>query len=335
MAVKRSFVSFLFLFALLAQSTLGYNVDMTHVSVSGLSSGAFAAVQFHFAYSSSLIGIGVFAGGPYYCAQGSLTNAETTCLFVPEEIDVSSLVSAAQGFANQNEIDSLDSLNGQPIYLYSGQFDTVVNRGVVEKLEQMYQQVAPSSNITTEFSILSEHCLPTLDFGNNCLLLESPYINKCNYDGAGAALKAIYHGALKPSTSANNNNIITLNQQSFIPKGRSTVGVAQNAFAYIPTNCQSGSLCGLHVAFHGCNQGYATIGNDYYANGGFNSWAEANDIIVLYPQADTAEGSNPEGCFDWWGFTGNDYAFKSGVQLATTWNMIEYLAQTNVTSGQV
>jgi hypothetical protein len=331
MAAHRSLVSSFFVFALLLQSTFGLNVDMTHVSVSGLSSGGFAAVQFHFAYSSSLIGVGVFAGGPYYCAQGALTNAETECLFVPEEISVSGLLSDAQGFASKGEIDDLSNLNGQPVYLYSGEIDTVVQRGVVEKLQQMYQQIAPSSNITTEFSILSEHCLPTLSFGNLCVMLESPYINKCNYDGAGAALQSIYKSTLKPATTANSNNIQTLNQQDFIPQGRSTLGVSPNAYVYVPTNCQSGSSCGLHVAFHGCNQNYVTINDDYYANGGFNGWAEANDIIVLYPQAAEDQSANPEGCFDWWGFTGSDYAFKSGVQLATTWNMINYLAQSNVT----
>jgi hypothetical protein len=125
-----------------------------------------------------LIGVGVFAGGPYYCAQGSLTNAESTCLFLGAEIDTSSLISAAQGFASSGYIDNLANLNGQPVYLYSGELDTVVQRSVVTKLQDMYQQVAPNSAINTEYSILSEHCLPTLDFGNICLLLESPYVSK-------------------------------------------------------------------------------------------------------------------------------------------------------------
>ena len=36
-------------------------------SVSGLSFGAFMAVQLQVDYSDSIIGAGVVAGGPYYC----------------------------------------------------------------------------------------------------------------------------------------------------------------------------------------------------------------------------------------------------------------------------
>lgn len=47
-----------------------YNVDPDSVSVSGMSSGAFLAVQLGVAYSDIFVtGFGVFAGGPYDCAR--------------------------------------------------------------------------------------------------------------------------------------------------------------------------------------------------------------------------------------------------------------------------
>ncbi|MDR3323541.1 MAG: PHB depolymerase family esterase, partial [Zoogloeaceae bacterium] len=61
--------------------------DAKNVTVSGLSSGAFMAVQFHVAHSSVVRGVGVLAGGPYYCAQGSAGWAIPSCmspnLFMP------------------------------------------------------------------------------------------------------------------------------------------------------------------------------------------------------------------------------------------------------------
>lgn len=46
------------------------------VSVSGLSAGGFMAVQLHVAYSATFKrGAGVVAGGPFYCAEGSVVNA--------------------------------------------------------------------------------------------------------------------------------------------------------------------------------------------------------------------------------------------------------------------
>ena len=68
------------LFALASASTAGwaqgqalksYNAAIGDSSISGISSGAFMAVQFGFAWSSIIKGVGVVAGGPFYCAQAS------------------------------------------------------------------------------------------------------------------------------------------------------------------------------------------------------------------------------------------------------------------------
>jgi poly(3-hydroxybutyrate) depolymerase len=47
----------------------GYNADISESSVSGISSGAFMAVQFGTAWSSVIKGVGVVAGGPFWCAK--------------------------------------------------------------------------------------------------------------------------------------------------------------------------------------------------------------------------------------------------------------------------
>src|SRR5262247_1757385 len=49
------------------------------VTVSGISAGGFMAVQFHVAHSSTVKGAAVLAGGPFYCAQGSLWTALNNC----------------------------------------------------------------------------------------------------------------------------------------------------------------------------------------------------------------------------------------------------------------
>ena len=53
---------------------------LARATVSGVSSGAYMAVQFHVAHSARVLGVGVIAGGPYYCAQGSLRIAYYNCL---------------------------------------------------------------------------------------------------------------------------------------------------------------------------------------------------------------------------------------------------------------
>ena len=57
-----------------------YNIDITSTTVSGLSSGAFMAQQFHFAESDIVSGAAIIAGGPYYCARGRLVFATDKCM---------------------------------------------------------------------------------------------------------------------------------------------------------------------------------------------------------------------------------------------------------------
>ena len=62
-----------------ATSLAAYNVGPSTVTVAGISSGGYMAVQLQVAYSQSIFGTAVFAGGPYYCAQGSVVSALGYC----------------------------------------------------------------------------------------------------------------------------------------------------------------------------------------------------------------------------------------------------------------
>src|SRR5215204_1303011 len=61
-----------------APPAAGYTISGTYVT--GISSGAYLATQLHVAYSSTVRGSAMFAGGPYYCARGSLTQAQLACM---------------------------------------------------------------------------------------------------------------------------------------------------------------------------------------------------------------------------------------------------------------
>ena len=68
------------------------------------------------------------------------------------------------------------------------------------------------------------------------------------------------------------------------------------------------------------------MGDDFYADTGYNRWADSNVLLVLYPQVDkTAVPPNPKGCWDWVGYTGADYAVKSGVQMRAIKAMVDML----------
>ncbi|MGU7782627.1 extracellular catalytic domain type 2 short-chain-length polyhydroxyalkanoate depolymerase [Burkholderia sp. PU8-34] len=303
--------------------------DPAHTSVSGLSSGAFMAVQYQVAYSNSVIGAGVVAGGPYYCAAGNLFNAGI-CMgqvpFVPPNPAL--MVSAAQGFAALGQIDPLDGLQRDRIYVFSGTKDTVVYQQAVDATVSFFKEAGvPDGNLTYVNTLPAGHALITPSFGNDCPANAAPYISHCavahkNYDQPGALLKFIY-GPLNPPAAQPGGKIITFNQREFA--GAAT-GMADDAYAYVPQSCTQGTACRVHVAFHGCKQSANVVGNDFYQKTSYNSWADANNIVVLYPQVNASTiPYNPQGCWDWFGYTGQNYALKSGPQMLAVNAMVNRL----------
>lgn len=103
------------------------------------------------------------------------------------------------------------------------------------------------------------------------------------------------------------------------------ISVDQTGFVYIPSGCADHtSECKLHVAIHGCNMGRYFVNSTFAENSGLNEWGESNNIIVLYPNVlpDDLVG-NPDGCWDWWGYLGPDYALQSGPQMAFIKSIID------------
>jgi hypothetical protein len=71
-----------------------------------------------------------------------------------------------------------------------------------------------------------------------------------------------------------------------------------------------------------------------------NEWADANNILVLYPQAHATTpdelppnlaltaliSANPQGCWNWWGYADDrQYLTRKGVQITAIWSMIQRL----------
>jgi hypothetical protein len=241
---------------------------------------------------------------------------------MPYILSVEELKLDAENFAKSGDIDALSGLAGDDVYLFSGSKDTVVHTGVVMKTGEFYQ--AFKANVTGIFTYAAEHCQPTVNYGNDCAKLGSPYISKCAYDGAGAALSAILGRALNPKGAANLENLSKIDQTKFFPSGGAK-GLNDYAYLYVPSSCKSGATCSIHIDFHGCNQEPSKLGSIWPVHGGYLEWAETNNLIVLFPQARTVLGSNPEGCFDWWGYSSKNYAFKSGPQMVTFMNMAKSL----------
>ena len=70
------------------------------------------------------------------------------------------------------------------------------------------------------------------------------------------------------------------------------------------------------------------MGDAFIKESGYAEIADQNRLVILFPQAKAITGINPQGCWDWWGYTGLDYLGKDAPQIAAIWAMVEQLAAT-------
>ena len=314
-----------------ADSLPAFLADPDQTSVSGLSSGAFMAVQYQVAFSSTVKGAGVVAGGPYYCAGTLGYGAVDICVgmvpFLPP--NPSLMLIAADAFANAGQIDPLADLKNDRIYVFSGTKDRVVYPQAVDATVEFFKLAGvPSTNISYVNQLPAGHAFITRAFGNDCAANEPPYINRCTvkgqgYDQAGALLTHIY-GKLNSPVKSVRGRIVTFNQREF---AAASSGMAEDGYVYVPISCRRDSSgCKVHIALHGCKQSAQVVGKDFYSRTGYNNWADSNKLLVLYPQVNaTSLPYNPRGCWDWVGYTGPNFATQAGVQLSAIKAMVDRL----------
>uniref|UniRef100_A0A7S3MV40 Uncharacterized protein n=1 Tax=Strombidium inclinatum TaxID=197538 RepID=A0A7S3MV40_9SPIT len=212
----------------------------------------------------------------------------------------------------------------------------------MDKLQGYYKHYG--ADILYVNDIEAEHSFPT-DLAQNknaCDYLGAPYINNCDYDGVGQMFNHIIPGQdTKPLKKRNldwksTGTLSKFEQAEFVEDLYvfSTSGFDDLGYVFVPNTCQGGDSpqCKVHVALHGCEQGRGTLDTEYVENTGYMEWAGVNDIIVLFPQAKKT-AANPKGCWDWWGYTGADYASKVGVQPKAISRMVDRLSTASASSA--
>ena len=104
-------------------------------------------------------------------------------------------------------------------------------------------------------------------------------------------------------------------------------GLAREGVAYIPADCEAKPGCRVHIVFHGCLQSRTTdgIGDLFIERTGYMRYADANRIVLLYPQ--TNANTAPNACWDWWGYASSDHLSQTAPQLAAVRAMLDRLAE--------
>ena len=346
------------------------NIDLSQTSVSGISSGAFMAVQFGVVHSAQVRGVAATAGGPYFCAGkdawagASVSRVIARCMqgdpaYPAKPIgdaDMRNMVTSTRSWAGWQLIDPLESLAQQKVWLFHGYNDGIVKTPVSDALYKWYREFVPAAQVFYKNELPAAHaqisaaCGSTGDACQPCTTTGGKFINSCRdearpesaYDAAGAALQLFYGPLQRTAGNALAGSIREFDQRPYAQQGGKPVtplkiSLADSGYLYVPKACADGESCRLHVAFHGCQQQAERVGRDFVEQAGFNEWADANRIVVLYPQtvaavAPPATPYNPQGCWDWWGY--NDYgwnmtgyyATRDGAQIASVWNMVTRLA---------
>ncbi|HIV70556.1 MAG TPA: hypothetical protein H9903_06485 [Candidatus Aquabacterium excrementipullorum] len=340
------------------------------VTVSGLSSGAYMAGQFGVAYSASLSGAAVLAGGPYGCSRGSVSTAMLACSCPAQKPFLLSLLQAFPGMGctafspevynvfseravqnNRGAIDDTAQLQRHRIYLLSGGQDHVVDRKLVSAAELLYRHLGvPAAQIHHEDIPGAGHAFPSLQATAACGVTQPPFLNQCQVDTAGDLLKWLYPdlASVTPATD-DGAAFYQFSQRPYA--GAGFTGLDTTGWVYVPAACKvAGAGCRLHVAFHGCEQGQsfrlegqgAPYGLHFVKGAGYNRWAEAGRLVVLYPQVKPSTRGNllepyqfnPKGCWDFWGYTEKyaaahgtspDFAKRSAPQMRAVKAMIDEL----------
>ncbi|MDQ8024287.1 MAG: PHB depolymerase family esterase [Moraxellaceae bacterium] len=337
-------------------------LDTAQITVSGLSSGGAMAMQLAVAYSGRVEGVGLFAAPPYACADGSVWWALNQCMLtglgpffgfmygsISEwgglPLSAERMADKARRWAGEGKLDPVAKLATQKVWSYRGLADSTVGDNAYAAIRGFYKgfgntvQEVPDANRRNV-----PHAIPTASDGLDVCTVDAPgdekvFLASCRFDGAGAMLKSLLRrgqdtAALKPGTPVA-GSFVAFEQKRYLPAAPGGVlSMADTARAYVPARCRdgSGTACKLHVALHGCRQGADANYKLFTERAGYNEWAETLGLVILYPRAIATGGAtsaNPRGCWDWWGYSGNQplnsYAWKQAPQMRAVMCMADAL----------
>jgi hypothetical protein len=263
-------------------------------------------------------GAGIIAGGPFGCAEGSLATAMTRCMgSVNGELPLTQFAEEIKSAARDGRVGDITALADDPVWVFHGLLDKIVAVELSAATVALYTEFMPEENIQYINDVEAAHNFPTRGQGNTCTATESPFIGDCDFDAAGELLQHLYGNLEKPLKELRTELIETT-----LP-GAVAAGLSETAFLYIPTACgNSDQACKAHLVLHGCAQSSVQIGTEFIKKSGYIPWAEANNIVLAFPQVAPA-AANPFACWDWWGYTGAAYRWRDGAQMKVLANWIK------------
>ncbi|ODM94289.1 hypothetical protein Ocin01_12393 [Orchesella cincta] len=312
-----------------------HNVFPDWVTLSGFSSGGTFAQQLQISYSSLFSGIASFSHAYYRCGPGNGTEADydNACTIVGNNsapYDPELALADIRRYEQQGLIERTANLRNKKLYLYAGSrssfFDLDASLGAIRIYEPLIQNLCAVKTRVQD----AEQLLPTANYGEACRMnaQNNLFLGNCGFSGAYEALQFLLGDVIRPPPAglrANLRNLMEFDQTEFFYgiEGNGEHFMDTVGYIFVPQQCYQ-RRCFLHLYFHGCLTGREFNGTSHLVNSGYLELAEANDLILVAPQAlgTGAGGQNEIGCWDTYGLTGPNYATQRGAQVTVVRNML-------------
>jgi hypothetical protein len=214
---------------------------------------------------------------------------------------------------------------GKPVYVCHGTLDPVVNTLVANAGVSWYQHFG--ANVEYHNWDPAGHSWVTPLGVVACPLTSAPFLNNCGDDPEGEMLTHWLGSVNRPNDGTPQGTLTSFNQTTYVPGGNAAaISMDSTGLLYTPPACAGGAACKLVVALHGCLSGQYLLGDLFPELANLDTYADTNNLVIVYPQAIASVlPYNPEGCWDWWGYTGSNFAVKSAPQMTAIVNMIHAL----------
>ena len=310
-------------------------IEKERITVSGISSGGFFANQMQVAFSSTIRGSAIVAGGVYGCSLGNEKRV-SLCMQKAEEVELAEIFQKTKEQEISGLIDSTENLKKAKVFLFFGEKDPVKKKSQLTAISNFYRNYLPDHRIKSVLHPEANHAFPTENYGNTCGKLRLPWISDCDFpltreffqlfDSSESPTKVKQHRKNRAEFSKKENPSLLWKKfdQSTLTPDLKVAGLAEWGAIYVPKSCENNS-CGLHLAFHGCQMNWQYVQNQFIEKAGYLEAAEENQIVVVFPQLEKTK-ENPNTCWDWIGSTGPDYLNKNGLQMKAMGNLIEAIS---------
>ena len=233
------------------------------------------------------IGAGIIGAGPWLCAQGIVTRALNDCTRrrAPAARTIGRWSRRCARARRRDAVDDPSWLAPDRIWIFHGK------RGPQDRRRRLGFAAALLSGVRAARADPLRNAGPCRARLPDAHGRAAPatWTNRRGFSPAtttraGEMLRYLYDGLATPTGNIT-GELREFGQARYVERDP-LASMADDGFPLRAEGLRGGQPCRVHVAFHGCRQGIGDLGRAFARDAGYNRWADANRIVVLYPQAD-------------------------------------------------